>query len=107
MIETIHGSVTIPAHPTRILPVNFPSAVTLLELGVTPVGITSYLPELAPGIASPEGIPVIDSESGELNLELIASLKPDLIVGSDWKDPSQQQVFYEVLSRIAPTALFE
>lgn len=107
VIETIHGPVTIPAHPTRILPVNFPSAVTLLELGVTPVGITSYLPILAPGIASPEGIPVIESDAGELDLELIASLKPDLIVGSDWKNPADQQAPYQDLSRIAPTALFE
>ncbi|MGC4107582.1 MAG: ABC transporter substrate-binding protein [Thermomicrobiales bacterium] len=106
-IETIHGPITIPANPMRIVPVNFPSAVTLLELGVMPVGITSYLPKLAPGIATPDGIPVIQTESGEFDLELIASLKPDLIVGSDWKDPEKQLAPYEEFTHIAPTVLFE
>ncbi|MGN6486106.1 MAG: ABC transporter substrate-binding protein [Thermomicrobiales bacterium] len=106
-IDTIHGPVTIPADPQRIVPVNFPSAVTLLELGLRPVGVPSYLPALAPGIESADGIPVIQPESGEFDLELIASLKPDLIVGSDWKDPEQQLAPYEEFSRIAPTVLFE
>ncbi|HEU0165970.1 MAG TPA: ABC transporter substrate-binding protein [Thermomicrobiales bacterium] len=107
-IATIHGDVTVPANPTRIISVNFPSSVTLLELGVAPVGITSYLPILPPSIKKPEGIPAIDdATTGDLNLELIASLKPDLIVGSDWLDPSLQQAPYADLTKIAPTALFE
>lgn len=106
-IETIHGAIAIPVHPTRIVAVNFPSAVTLLELGVMPVGIPSYLPTLAPGIASPEGMPVVQNDAGDFDLELIASLKPDLIVGSDWKDPSQQLAPYAEFTRIAPTVLFE
>ncbi|MFT4041281.1 MAG: ABC transporter substrate-binding protein, partial [Thermomicrobiales bacterium] len=41
------------------------------------------------------------------DLEQVAALKPDLIVGADWLDPADQSIPYEQLSVIAPTALFE
>lgn len=106
-VETIHGPIVVPANPHRIVTINFPSAVALLELGVRPVGITTYLPAFPPGHATAEGIEIVDNSSGELDLEKVASLQPDLILGSDWKDPAQQRAPYDQLSAIAPTALFE
>lgn len=105
-VETIHGPIDVPANPLRVVAVNFPSAVTLLELGVTPVGVPSYMPALPAGHPTADGIEVIDNDLGELNLEKIISLQPDLIVGSDWEDPADQVAPYEELSAIAPTALF-
>jgi iron complex transport system substrate-binding protein len=107
VVETIHGPVTAPAQPERIVAINFPSVLALLELGVMPVGITSYLPALPPGYPDVSGIALIDNDAGELDLETIIALEPDLLVGSDWADRSQQFLPYDELSRIAPTALFE
>ncbi|CAN5598448.1 N/A [soil metagenome] len=106
-IETIHGPVVIPANPTRIIAINFPSAVALLELGVIPVGIPNYLPAFPAGHPTAEGAEVIQNSAGEIDFEVIVRLKPDLILGSDWTDPTKQLAPYEQLSAIAPTALFE
>jgi iron complex transport system substrate-binding protein len=106
-VETIHGPVVVPGNPQRIVAVNFPSAVALLELGVTPVGITRYMPALPDGYPDITKIEIIENEAFELDLEKILSLQPDLILGADWKDPAQQSAPYEQLSAIAPTALFE
>jgi len=107
VVKTIHGAVTVPANPQRVVAIGFPSAVTLLEIGVMPVGRTFYLPKLAPDTMDPKDIPVIESAAGELDIELIASLEPDLIVGSDWTDSSLQNPMYEELPRIAPTVIAE
>jgi iron complex transport system substrate-binding protein len=107
VVETIHGPVEVPANPQRIIAINFPSAIALIELGVTPVGVPNYLPALPPGFPDATAIEKIENEAYELDLEKIASLNPDLILGSDWLDPALQQAPYEDLSRIAPTALFE
>ena len=66
VVSTIHGDVTVPADPARIVAVNFPSVLALLDLGVTPVGITSYVPALPPGYPDLSGIAVIDNEMGEI-----------------------------------------
>ncbi|HWV24279.1 MAG TPA: ABC transporter substrate-binding protein [Thermomicrobiales bacterium] len=107
VVETIHGPVTVPENPQRVVAISFPSAVTLLEIGIMPVGRTNYLPKLAPGTPDPTDIPIIESAAGELDVELITSLEPDLIVGSDWTDPSMQNPAYELLPRIAPTVIAE
>ena len=107
VVSTIHGDVTVPADPARIVAVNFPSVLALLDLGVMPVGITSYVPALPPGYPDLSGIAVIDNEMGEIDLEKIISLQPDLIVGSDWADPAEQALPYDDLAAIAPTAIFE
>ena len=107
-VETIHGPVEIPTAPTRVVALNFVDTANLLDLGVTPVGGTtagvSFLPEYADAIAA---MPDVINVDGSVNLELVASLEPDLIIGSDWLDASQQYMPYDELATIAPTALFE
>ncbi|GAB3918662.1 iron siderophore-binding protein [Microlunatus endophyticus] len=104
-VQTIHGAVQVPADPHRIVPVDFPEVCTLLDLGITPVGRTTYVPSFPAYDTALKGVPKIDNGT-DLQLEEIASLRPDLIIGDDWADAKQQRAPYAKLEAIAPTALF-
>jgi iron complex transport system substrate-binding protein len=95
------GSVQIPAKPTRVVVLDSGELDDVLALGITPVGmattagqngVPSYLADKAQGIKTVGGI-------SELNLEAIAALKPDLILGSKLRAND----LYDKLSAIAPT----
>lgn len=95
------GSTDIPAAPQRIVVLDTGELDDVLSLGFTPVGMAtttgqsdvfSYLKDKA------QGIPTVGSIS-ELNLEAIAALKPDLILGSQLR----AEALYPQLSAIAPT----
>jgi iron complex transport system substrate-binding protein len=106
-IETIHGSVEIPADATRIVALDFPIACALFDLGVTIVGRSAYIPAFAAYTDAAQDVAVVESDSGELDLEKVAALHPDLILSDDWKDPAKQLLPYDKLTAIAPTAVFE
>ncbi|MGC4112269.1 MAG: ABC transporter substrate-binding protein [Nocardioides sp.] len=106
-VSTIHGTVEVPLNPQRIVAFDFPEACALLDLGVAPVGRPSYMPAFAPYTTALHQVPAIDEAStGDLVLEKIAALTPDLILGDDWADPQQQHQPYSKLAAIAPTAIF-
>ena len=95
------GSTEIPAKPSRVVVLDSGELDDVLALGITPVGmattagqsgVPSYLAGKAQGIKTVGGI-------SELNLEAIAALKPDLILGSKLRAND----LYEKLSAIAPT----
>ncbi|TCC38647.1 ABC transporter substrate-binding protein [Kribbella speibonae] len=95
------GSTEIPAKPSRVVVLDSGELDDVLALGITPVGmattagqsgVPSYLADKAQGIKTVGGI-------SELNLEAIAALKPDLILGSKLRAND----LYEKLSAIAPT----
>ncbi|GAA5013813.1 hypothetical protein GCM10023317_52110 [Actinopolymorpha pittospori] len=85
---------------------NFPEACTLLDLGITPVGRPAYMPSFAKYTRALGGVPMVTDSAGQLLLERVASLAPDLIVTADWADPKMRQVPYDKLRAIAPTAVF-
>lgn len=95
------GSTEIPAKPSRVVVLDSGELDDVLALGITPVGmattagqngVPSYLADKAQGIKTVGGI-------SELNLEAIAALKPDLILGSKLRAND----LYDKLSAIAPT----
>ncbi|WP_410788382.1 ABC transporter substrate-binding protein [Kribbella sp. C-35] len=95
------GSTDIPAKPSRVVVLDSGELDDVLALGITPVGmattagqsgVPSYLVDKAQGIKTVGGI-------SELNLEAIAALKPDLILGSKLRAND----LYKQLSAIAPT----
>ena len=84
------GSVQIEKKPSRIVVLDSGELDDVLALGITPVGmattagqsgVPSYLADKAQGIKTVGGI-------SELNLEAIAALKPDLILGSKLRSGS-------------------
>ena len=95
------GETVIPAKPVRVVVLDTGELDNVVSLGVQPVGIVytdgsktlpSYLKDKA---GSPANVGTISS----LNLETIAALKPDLILGSQLRAQDQ----YASLSKIAPT----
>lgn len=108
------GSTTIPARPVRVVALGPHALDLLLSLGIQPVGYG----EASTFVKTPAfGTPIRDirvlgsrvtsnpvnvGDRFNPNLEILASLKPDLIVGEDYAS----QV-YPQLSRIAPTLLFK
>ncbi|MFF1792054.1 ABC transporter substrate-binding protein [Kitasatospora sp. NPDC058243] len=95
------GETVIPAKPTRVVVLDTGELDNVVALGIQPVGIVytdgskslpSYLKDKA---GNPANVGTINS----LNLEAIAALKPDLILGSQLRAQDQ----YAQLSKIAPT----
>ncbi|SMR71956.1 iron complex transport system substrate-binding protein [Aliiroseovarius halocynthiae] len=105
VIEHAMGSTEISGTPERVIVLDNGALDNLLALGVKPVGaapifldkpFTGYLVEQAEGV---EKVGTIN----EPNLESIAVLAPDLIIGS--KDV--HEAIYDRLSQIAPTVYTE
>lgn len=104
-IEHVHGTTEIRERPQRVVSIGFVDHDPLLALGVSPVAVRDWFGEQPYatwpwardelGDAEPVVLP-----SGELDLEQIASLEPDLIVGIGHGTTEQE---YDRLSQIAPT----
>lgn len=105
-VETIYGKVQVPAEPKKIVALDFPEATALADLGVKPVGRPFYIPALPAYETFFKGVPKITNSSAEPELEKIAALEPELIVG-DANELEGKKKIYEELSQIAPTVLFE
>ncbi|MFJ8868422.1 ABC transporter substrate-binding protein [Streptomyces sp. NPDC102473] len=95
------GTTTLESAPKRVVVLDVGEFDNVVSLGVEPVGyapsegdaaIPSYLRKDA---GNPESVGTINS----LNLERIAGLKPDLILGSRLRAAD----LYDELSKIAPT----
>lgn len=100
------GETTIPKTPERVVMLTTQGVETLIALGVKPVGAvgsftdpTTFYDFVKPQL---EGVTVVGSES-QPNLEAIAALKPDLILGMKFR----QEKIYQQLSAIAPTVFVE
>lgn len=99
------GETTITGTPKRVVVLTNEGTEALLALGVKPVGaVKSWTgdPWYEHIAADMEGVTVVGEES-QPNLELIASLKPDLIIGNKLR----QEKVYDQLKAIAPTVFSE
>ena len=104
-IEHAMGSTTLDKTPQKIVVLSNEGTEALLALGVKPVGaVQSWLgdPWYDHITDDMQGVEVVGTES-EVNLEKIASLKPDLIIGTKIR----QEAVYDQLSAIAPTVFSE
>lgn len=103
-VKHAFGETKLEVKPQRIVVLDGGELDSALALGVTPVGMAAF----APG---QEGLPdylaerarriAIVGETGDLDLEKIARLRPDLILGSRLRAGHQ----YEELAAIAPTVM--
>ncbi|OME80617.1 ABC transporter substrate-binding protein [Paenibacillus sp. FSL A5-0031] len=99
------GETKIEGKPTRIVVLSNEGTEALLALGIKPVGaVKSWTgdPWYDHIKADMEGVTVVGEES-QPNIELIASLKPDLIIGNKLR----QEKVYDQLKAIAPTVFSE
>jgi iron complex transport system substrate-binding protein len=100
-VEHAHGTAEVPGDPQRVVVLEPVQLDTSVALGVTPVGaavlseatgVPPYLGEAAAAVESAGTV-------AEPNLEKIASLNPDLIIGTETRHGDM----YEQFAAIAPT----
>lgn len=100
-VKHANGTTTIKSKPMRVVVLDTGELDSVVSLGIKPVGIPSTeganaVPSyLAPKVAGAKAVGTIQ----ELNLEAIAALKPDLILGSKLRADK----LYPQLAAIAPT----
>ncbi|MCW4351825.1 ABC transporter substrate-binding protein [Hoyosella sp. YIM 151337] len=105
-IDHAYGSTPITEAPQRVAAVGLADADALLALDVTPVLVTPWSGATDAGVgewALPEldgARPVVHDYTDGINIELIASTSPDLIVAIN---QSVDEQTYDQLSSIAPT----
>lgn len=94
------GETCVPMQVERVVALDHTATGDLLSLGVEPVGVANnLLPQMA------ELVPAVPrvGQSDQVNLEAVAALQPDLIIGGAW----DLEATYDKLSVIAPTVAFE
>ncbi len=107
-IEHAAGTTEVPGDPQRIVTTTDQNALLpLLELGVTPVGSAGLLDtDGSTSFRRTEGFDTsgvtFTGPYGEPNLEAVAALDPDLVVGYEFDED-----FYDDLSGLAPTVLVQ
>lgn len=104
-VEHAMGSATLEKTPKKVVILTNEGTEALLALGVKPVGaVQSWLgdPWYDHIKDDMDGVEVVGVE-GEVNLEKIAALQPDLIIGNKLR----QEAVYSQLSAIAPTVFSE
>ncbi|RST74296.1 iron-siderophore ABC transporter substrate-binding protein [Siminovitchia acidinfaciens] len=104
-IEHAMGTTEIPDTPKRVVILTNEGTEALLALGVKPVGaVKSWVgdPWYKHISDQMEGVEVVGDES-QVNVEAIAKLKPDLIIGNKMR----QEAIYPQLEAIAPTVFAE
>lgn len=104
-VEHAMGTTEVPAEPERVVVLDSSFLDAALALGVTPIGATEA--ELAAGVPDYLADQVADIEvvglTDEPNVEAIAALDPDLILGAKVR----HEALYDRLAQIAPTVFTE
>jgi iron complex transport system substrate-binding protein len=104
-VKHIMGETTVKGNPQRVVVLVNDAVEASLVLGIKPVGMVKawgvqpYYNHLKSQL---EGVPIVGDEN-QPNLEAIAALKPDLIIGNKLR----QEKIYQQLSSIAPTIFSE
>ena len=95
------GEICVPQPPSRLVTLNDTTLVDALTLGVRPIG-TSVIDQMPSYLTDTSDITLL-GKSEQPNLETMARLGPDLIVGIELFG----KTVFDQLSQIAPTALGE
>ncbi|MFC3844032.1 ABC transporter substrate-binding protein [Paenibacillus sp. MAH-36] len=100
------GETKITGTPKKVVVLTNEGTEAVLSLGIKPVGAVKSFTSTGDWYehikADMQGVTVVGDEN-QPNLELIASLKPDLIIGNKLR----QEKVYQQLSAIAPTVFSE
>ncbi|MCG8352300.1 MAG: iron-siderophore ABC transporter substrate-binding protein [Chloroflexales bacterium] len=100
-VEHALGTTEVPQNPQRVITLDPASTQSAVATGVTPIATPDGDIEPLAGVADLDGVESIGFGSAP-NLEKIAALNPDLILGPDVFISS----IYDQLSQIAPTVAF-
>ena len=101
-VKDAKGEFILDKTPSRVVALEYSA---LAQVGVSPVGVADdnnvdrILPQVREKIAAWQSV----GTRSQPSLEVIASLKPDLIIA----DPSRHTAVFEELKKIAPTVMFD
>ena len=104
-VKDAKGEFTLDKTPSRVVVLEYSFVDALAQVGVSPVGVADVtkidriLPQVREKIAAWQSV----GTRSQPSLEVIASLKPDLIIA----DPSRHTAVFEELKKIAPTVMFD
>ena len=104
-IKDAKGEFTLDKTPSRVVALEYSFVDALAQVGVSPVGVADdnkvdrILPQVREKIAAWQSV----GTRSQPSLEVIASLKPDLIIA----DPSRHTAVFEELKKIAPTVMLD
>jgi iron complex transport system substrate-binding protein len=104
-IQTVMGTVKVPAHPQRVVVLDTGELDAVVSLGVIPVGAVEavqgggFVGYLKDKLGETKNVGTI----AQPNLTTISSLNPDLILSTKFRHAD----IYEQLSQIAPTVFAE
>lgn len=104
-VKDAKGEFTLDKTPSRVVALEYSFVDALAQVGVSPVGVADdnkvdrILPQVREKIAEWQSV----GTRSQPSLEVIASLKPDLIIA----DPSRHTAVFEELKKIAPTVMFD
>jgi iron complex transport system substrate-binding protein len=104
-VEHAMGTTTLEKNPEKVVILTNEGTEALLSMGVTPVGAVQswtgdpWYEHIADDM---KDVQVVGTES-EVNVEAIAALQPDLIIGNKMR----QEKIYDQLNDIAPTVFAE
>lgn len=101
-----YGTTTVPAHPRRVVTVGSTEQDMVLALGVKPVGVTEWYgghphatwPWARPALG--DATPTVLHADDGIDVEAVAQLRPDLIIGTN---SGMERDMYKKLSALAPT----
>lgn len=95
------GAAEVPLDPKMIVALDEPSALNLISIGITPdVVFDSWRTTVPKAILAEEGVKVVSTASFYPELEEVAALEPDLIVGTAAEGFAQGAPDY---TSVAPT----
>ena len=104
-VKDAKGEFTLDKTPSRVVALEYSFVDALAQVGVSPVGVADdnkvdrILPQAREKITAWQSV----GTRSQPSLEVIASLKPDLIIA----DPSRHTAVFEELKKIAPTVMFD
>nr|WP_115995109.1 iron-siderophore ABC transporter substrate-binding protein [Cohnella lupini] len=101
----VMGETKITGIPQRVVVLEWTHAEDVLALGVQPVGIAD-IENMNKWVRLPVKIDASATDLGDRstpNMELLASLKPDLIIGTKFN----LEKSYDTFSKIAPTLVYD
>lgn len=102
-VETAKGKVSVPIDPKRIVSIQPSPLSTLYDLGVPVLGVYDLGAQYVPPRYRARWTKAAKiGTAGQVSVEKVAALHPDLIIGADY---SWNSDVYGQLSQIAPTVL--
>lgn len=103
-VPGLHGPVTVPAAPSRVITLSEDALDAALAVGVKPVGtlarrggsdVVGYLKDKAAGVA-------LVGTLAEMNAEAIVGLDPDLILAGSGLDKAKTEMLGQIAATVVP-----